>query len=158
VELASSLITDSGGGVVAIQSLTISYLAPDRADILAHLALLKPAFNGSDEPKAEWEEMRDDVLAKDASLYLIKAKGVHIRMAGRLIDGVYHVICSQGRGLIHAAPIVIEKCQLMGYPAITYHAYRQGMGRLLRRLGFELDCVLSAKESRYILKLGGHHG
>lgn len=141
-----------------MHSLTISYLAPTRADVMTHLRLLKPAFNGSTEPKAEWLDMVRKVQAGHASLYLIKARGVTIRLVGQVIDGGYHVICAQGRGLLHAALIVIEKCVLMGYPSITYHSYRPGMGRILRCLGFELDSVLTATESRYVLNLGVTHG
>lgn len=141
-----------------MHTLTISYINPNRADLKAHLSALKAAFNGSDEPKAEWQDMVDKVQAGHASLYLIKAKGVRIRLVGRVIDGVYHIICAEGVGLTHAAPLVIEKCLIMNYPAITYHSYRPGMGRILRRFGFELDSVLSETESRYLLRLGGIYG
>ncbi|WP_157721478.1 hypothetical protein [Vibrio gazogenes] len=142
-----------------MQKITISYLAPSRRDINAHFELLKPAFNGSHDPKSEWLDVVEKVQTGQASLYLIKAKDVQIRFVGRVIDGIYHVICSQGRGLAHAAPVIIERCLSMGYPAISYHAYRPGMGRLLRGFGFELDSVPAPGESRYVLNLEGYkHG
>ncbi|NRF28090.1 hypothetical protein HRJ45_24195 [Vibrio coralliilyticus] len=140
------------------KQLTISFLRPTRPDIGYHLEQLKPAFNGSDSAKAEWLAMVERVKSGDAGLYLIKAKGVLLRFVGRVIDGAYHINAMTGKGLHQAAPLIIERCVAMGYPSITYHTYRPGMGRILSGFGFELDKQISQTERRYLLDLGGAHG
>ncbi|MGY3687148.1 hypothetical protein ACXAAV_10790 [Vibrio coralliilyticus] len=138
--------------------MTISFIGPTRPDLRYHLEQLKPAFTGSDCAKAEWLEMVERVQSGQAGLYLVKAKGVLLRFVGRVIDGAYHINAMTGTGLHLAAPLIIERCQAMGYTAITYNAYRPGMGRLLTGFGFELDKIESNQERSYILNLGGAHG
>ncbi|OLQ70316.1 hypothetical protein BIT28_16455 [Photobacterium proteolyticum] len=143
---------------MANEKMTIIYLTAARADWGYHLNQLKPAFNGSDSARAEFEEMAERLNSGAAALYLVKAKGVLIRFVGHVTDGVYHINAMTGRGLKHAAPLIIERCQAMGYQAISYHTYRNGMGRILRGFGFELDEQISQTERRYLLGLEVSHG
>ncbi|NOJ25462.1 hypothetical protein [Vibrio coralliilyticus] len=143
---------------MAHQALTMTYLGAKRKDLAYHLNALKPAFNGSGSAKAEWLEMVERVKGGQASMYLIKSKGVLLRFVGRVTGDAYHINAMVGKGLHQAAPLIIERCQAMGYQSITYHTYRKGMGRILSGFGFELDKQVSQTERRYLLDLGGAHG
>ncbi|GAB3531904.1 hypothetical protein [Photobacterium alginatilyticum] len=125
-------------------------IRPNRADINAQFALLRPAFNGVNQAKAEFEFCCDAVRRKQASLYHLKGKGVSVRFVGMVTDdNSYLILAMTGRGLVAAAPTIIEAVKSQGYRQIKYHTVRRGMTRILTRFGFSItdktahDTVLS---------------
>ncbi len=150
--------SNSRGGNVSKKNLNIQFIPRTRRDIDYHLKELKQAFVGSPQAKAEWLEMVERIKTGESGLYLIKARGVLLRFVGRVIDGSYHINAMAGKGMQEAAPLIIERCEAMGYISISYNTYRKGMGRILASFGFELDERVSQVESSYILHLGGAHG
>nr|WP_233090008.1 hypothetical protein [Vibrio sp. IB15] len=150
--------SNSRGGNVSKKNLNIQFIPRTRRDIDYHLKELKQAFVGSQQAKAEWTEMVERIKTGQSGLYLIKARGVLLRFVGRVIDGSYHINAMAGKGMQEAAPLIIERCEAMGYISISYNTYRKGMGRILASFGFELDERVSQVESSYILHLGGAHG
>lgn len=150
--------SNSRGGNVSKKNLNIQFIPRTRRDIDYHLKELKQAFVGSQQAKAEWTEMVERIKTGESGLYLIKARGVLLRFVGRVIDGSYHINAMVGKGMQEAAPLIIERCEAMGYASISYNTYRKGMGRVLASFGFELDERVSQVESSYILHLGGCHG
>ncbi len=147
--------------MVCPKKITWTVLKSERVDIAAQLNLLKPAFDGSDSPKVEFDMVKDGVLDKSASFYLVKGQDTTLRFLGRVIDGQYHIIAMTGRGLGFAANNIIEQVTSAGYTAITFHTYRKGMRRILRSFGFEqIDCVRefgTKKETVHRLDLKGEH-
>lgn len=113
------------------------YLSPKRVDLLAHLNFLKPAFDGSDSPKQEFEQVRDWVLSGEVGFYMVSMKGVALRFVGRVIGDAYHIVAMTGRGVVEASTHIIERVKRQGYQTITFHTYRKGMRRILRSTGFE---------------------
>lgn len=150
--------SNSRGGNVSKKNLNIQFIPRTRRDIDYHLKELKQAFVGSQQAKAEWTEMVERIKTGESGLYLIKARGVLLRFVGRVIDGSYHINAMAGKGMQEAAPLIIERCEAMGYTSISYNTYRKGMGRVLASFGFELDERVSQVENSYILHLGGAHG
>lgn len=112
-------------------------IRPSAPDFLAHLDQIKPAFAGSDTPKAEFDEVKSMVRAKEASFYLLTGKGIKLWFISRVQDGRYHIIAMTGRGLGEAASHIIDRVAACGYGAITYHTYRKGMRRILDKFGFK---------------------
>lgn len=150
--------SNSRGGNVSKKNLNIQFIPRTRRDIDYHLKELKQAFVGSQQAKAEWTEMVERIKTGESGLYLIRARGVLLRFVGRVIDGSYHINAMAGKGMQEAAPLIIERCEAMGYTSISYNTYRKGMGRVLASFGFELDERVSQVENSYILHLGGAHG
>jgi len=125
-------------------------IRPNRADINAQFALLRPAFDGVHQAKAEFDFCCEAVERKQASLYHLKGKGVSVRFVGIVTDdNGYLILAMTGRGLVTAAPTIIEAVRSQGYRHIKYHTVRQGMTRILKRFGFSItdntvhDTVLS---------------
>ncbi|NAW66141.1 hypothetical protein [Photobacterium halotolerans] len=142
--------------------MKIIWLRPSRADFSYHLKQLKAAFEGSDNPKAEYQDMLANLQRGEASCYMVTGQGVRLRFVGRVIDGNYHIIAMAGHGLRQAASLIIDQCCKRRFQAITYHAYRDGMRRILNRFGFEqVDTVrqfADKAETLHQLALGGVYG
>ena len=118
--------------------MKIIYIKNTRADINAHLALLKPAFNGVENAKAEYEDCCDLVRDGQAGFYQVSGQGINVRFCGLVTDdNQYWILAMTGRGLVDAAALIIDCVQRQGYAAIKYHTARQGMERILSRFGFE---------------------
>ncbi len=113
------------------------YLSPKRVDLSAHLQLLKPAFDGSDSPKLEFEQVSEWVKSGEVGFYQVSMRGVKLRFVGRVTGDAYHIVAMTGQGLTKAANHMIERVIAQGYPAITFHTYRKGMRRISRSVGFE---------------------
>lgn len=112
-------------------------MKPTRADIKAQFSLIKPAFNGVHCAKAEYEFCCESVNNKQASFYHLKGNGVSVRFVGLVnSDNEYLILAMTGKGLIKAAPYIIEAVKSQGYKAIKYHTVRAGMARVLKSFGF----------------------
>ncbi len=125
-------------------------IRPARADIKAQFSLIKPAFNGVHCAKTEYEFCCDAVKSKQASFYHLKGAGVSVRFVGFVTsENDYLILAMTGKGLVEAAPCIIEAVKSQGYRSIKYHTVRRGMERILKRFGFvitgksEHDSVLS---------------
>lgn len=117
--------------------MKITYIKPNRADIKAHLQLLKPAFNGVEDAKTEYQICCDAVNNGQAGLYQINGAGVNVRFVGIVTDeNDYLVLALTGRGIVPATQLIIEAVKGQGYRRLTYHTVRAGMTRILRRYGF----------------------
>lgn len=142
--------------------MRFSFIRPTSPDFNAHITFLRPAFDGSDNPKTEFDEVVSMVRHRDAALYRLAGKGVKLWFVGRVIDGEYHIVAMTGQGLTDAANFIIERVISQGYTAITYHTYRPGMRRILNRFGFsETERVREfdgKAETVHRLELGGLHG
>ncbi|MGF1702523.1 hypothetical protein L4D09_19700 [Photobacterium makurazakiensis] len=112
-------------------------IRPNAPDFHAHLSLIKPAFSGSDMPKAELEEVKTLVCEGQASFYLLTGKGIKLWFISRVDGDRYHIIAMTGRGLVEAANHIIERVIDCGYQSISYHTYRKGMRRILDQFGFK---------------------
>ncbi|MGR5142055.1 hypothetical protein ACQKPX_10300 [Photobacterium sp. DNB23_23_1] len=112
-------------------------IRPSAPDFHAHLEKIKPAFAGSDTPKAEFDDVKSMVCAKEASFYLLTGKGIKLWFISRIQDNRYHIIAMTGKGLVDAASHIIERVAECGYSAISYHTYRKGMRRILSTFGFK---------------------
>lgn len=130
--------------------MKFTLIKPTRADMKAQFDLIKPAFNGVHCAKAEFDFCRDAVTKKQASFYHLKGVGVSVRFIGLVTsDNDYLILAMTGKGLLKAAPCIIEAVKSQGYRSIKYHTVRQGMKRILRPFGFvesdktEHDSVLS---------------
>ena len=114
-------------------------IRPNRADMKAQYTLLRPAFNQVHEAKFEFDFCCDAVTNKRASMYHLKGKGVSVRFVGVVTnDNDYLILAMTGKGLVTAAPIIIDTVKSQGYRAIKYHTVRQGMKRILQRFGFSV--------------------
>ena len=134
--------------------MNITYINPVRADINAHLTLLKPAFAGLELAKEEYQFCCDAVHNKQAGLYQIKGRGVDARFVGIVTqDNEYLILALAGRGLVAAAQPIIEAVSGQGYRAIKFHTIKSGMTRILRRFGFLITDV--ADDTVLILDLEG---
>ncbi|MGR5149655.1 hypothetical protein ACQKP8_24295 [Photobacterium alginatilyticum] len=138
-------------------------IRPTAADFPAHLKLLKPAFEGSDDPKGEFEFVRDLLEDKRGSFYLLTGKGIKLWFVSRRLDGRFHIVAMTGRGLVQAASHIIERATNCGYRAISYHTYRKGMRRILGRFGFEQTEQVrefdgKAETVHQLELVGGAHG
>ncbi|CAK3434908.1 Acetyltransferase (GNAT) family protein [Vibrio crassostreae] len=125
-------------------------IRPTRADITAQFSLIKPAFNKVYQAKTEFEFCCDAVKNKRASFYHLKGVGVSVRFVGFVTnDNDYLILAMTGKGLVKAAPYIIEAVKSQGYRSIKYHTVRRGMVRILKRFGFSItgksehDSVLS---------------
>jgi len=125
-------------------------IRPTRADINAQLTLIKPAFNGVHCAKAEFQFCSEAVRNKQASFYHLKGDGVSVRFVGLVTDeNDYLILAMTGKGLVKAAPCIIEAVKSQGYRSIKYHTVRRGMERILKSFDFtvidktEHDSVLS---------------
>lgn len=134
--------------------MSITFISSDRADINAHLTLLKPAFNGLEFAKEEYQFCCDAVRNKQAGLYQIKERGVNVRFVGIVTDSnEYLILALTGRGLVSAAKSIIKAVSTKGYDAIKFHTIKLGMTRILRRFGFILN--EGNQDSVLTLDLGG---
>ncbi len=143
--------------------MNFTNLKPLAKDFRVHLNAMKPAFDGSDSPKVEFDLLREWVTGRHASFYLVTAKNVRLRFVGRVDeDTIYHIVAMTGKGLADAAPSIIERIAACGYREIRYHTYRKGMRRILNRFGFEeVETARSfdgKRESIHRLVLGERHG
>lgn len=137
--------------------LSISFIRHDRADIKTQLELLKPSFNGLDNPKAEFQNLIDDVMTNRAGLYHIKGKGVNLRFVGMdLGDGVYFVSALTGKGFAHGLPYFIDLVTSRGFTTLKGQAVRRGMVRQYERAGF--TALERNGITELTLSLGGDHG
>ncbi|MGF1859890.1 hypothetical protein [Photobacterium profundum] len=125
-------------------------LKPTRADIQAQFALIKRAFNGVKNCKAEFDITKELVLSKQASMYQVIGKGVSVRFVGFVTDdNDYLILALTGKGLVNVAPYIIDAVKSQGYRAIKYHTVRTGMTAILQSFGFvqtettEHDTVMS---------------
>ncbi|MFT7682639.1 MAG: hypothetical protein ACI935_002116 [Moritella dasanensis] len=122
--------------------MNITFINPVRADINAHLTLLKPAFAGIELAKEEYQFCCDAVRNKQAGLYQIKGRGVDARFVGIVTqDNEYLILALAGRGLVAAAQPIIEAVSGQRYRAIKFHTIKSGMTRILRRFGFVISTV-----------------
>lgn len=122
--------------------MNITYINPVRADINAHLALLKPAFAGLELAKEEYQFCCDAVRNKQAGLYQIKGRDVDARFVGIVTqDNEYLILALTGRGLVAAAQSIIDTVSGQRYRAIKFHTIKSGMTRILRRFGFVVSQV-----------------
>ncbi|WP_337969033.1 hypothetical protein [Vibrio pectenicida] len=137
--------------------MKFNLIRPNRPDLSAQFKLIKRAFNGVDNAKAEFEFCCDAVIDKRASLYHLvsRKQGVSLRFVGYVTsDNDYLILAMTGKGLQQGAPAIIDAVKSQGYRAIKYHTVRTGMTRILKGFGFvltgqsERDAVLS-------LNLGG---
>ncbi|CAK1835381.1 Phage protein [Vibrio crassostreae] len=112
-------------------------IKPTRADIKAQFALIKSAFNGVHCAKAEYQFCCEAVRNKQASFYHLKGAGVSVRFVGLVTsDNEYLILAMTGKGLVKAAPCIIEAVKSQGYRSIKYHTVRRGMERILKAFGF----------------------
>jgi len=119
--------------------MKITLISPDRADIGAHLKLLKPAFDGVSHAKAEYAHCCDMVRHEQASLYHLKGRGVDVRFVGLITDdNGYLVLALTGLGLVEASAMIIDLVAKQGYQSLKYHTARRGMTRMLSRYGFDI--------------------
>lgn len=129
--------------------MKITLISPARADINAHFTMLKPAFNGVAFAKEEFQFCCDAVRSKQACLYRIKCKDVDVRFVGLVTDdNDYLILALTGKGLVKAAPFIIDAVCSQGYRSIKYHTVKKGMTRILSGFGFhgvkhETDTVLT---------------
>ncbi|MEZ9523401.1 hypothetical protein [Enterovibrio norvegicus] len=133
------------------------HLKPSHLTTIRTLQRMKPAFVGSDLPKAEYAEVVEKVRRKEASFYQVKGQGVSLSFVGQVIDGEYHIIAMVGAGLLEGASAIIERVKAAGFGAITFHTYRRGMRRILNRVGFEQVSTVrdgNVLETRHRLELG----
>jgi hypothetical protein len=122
--------------------MNITFINPVRADINAHLTLLKPAFSGLELAKDEYKFCCDAVRNKQAGLYQIKGRGVDARFVGMVTqDNEYLILALSGRGLVAAAQPIIDAVSGQRYRAIKFHTIKSGMTRILRRFGFLISDV-----------------
>ncbi|MGF1734351.1 hypothetical protein [Photobacterium satsumensis] len=112
-------------------------IRPSAPDFLNQLDQIKPAYAASDNPEAEFADVKASVCAKEASYYMLTGKGVRLWFIGQVQDGNYHIIAMTGAGLVEAASHIIDRVSSCGYEVITYHTYRKGMRRILGKFGFE---------------------
>ncbi|MEH0690143.1 hypothetical protein H4F17_13890 [Vibrio cholerae] len=132
--------------------MKFNLIRPNRPDLSAQFKLIKRAFNGVDNAKAEFEFCCDAVISKRASLYHLfsRKQGVSLRFVGYVTsDNDYLILAMTGKGLLKGAPAIIEAVKSQGYRSIKYHTVRAGMTRILKGFGFVLtgksehDSVLS---------------
>ncbi|RPF11480.1 hypothetical protein EDB17_0111 [Vibrio crassostreae] len=115
-------------------------IRPTRADIAAQFSLIKSAFNRVSQAKAEFDFCCDAVKTKRASFYHLKGVGVSVRFVGFVTsDNDYLILAMTGKGLVKAAPCIIEAVKSQGYRSIKYHTVRRGMVRILERFGFSVS-------------------
>lgn len=135
--------------------MNITFINPKRADIHAQLALLKPAFNGLELAKQEYQFCCDAVRSKRAGLYQIKGRGVNARFVGIVTDdNDYLILALTGRGLVAAAQPIIDAVSGQGYRAVKFHTVKSGMTRILRGFGFVGE--VTASDTVLTLDLGGN--
>lgn len=136
--------------MVGTEEMNFTLIRTFRADLAAQFALLRPAFDGVYDAKQEFNFCREAVINKQASFYHLKGKGVSVRFVGIVTrENDYLILAMTGKGLVAAAPYIIEAVKSQGYRSIRYHTVRRGMVRILRGFGFgvcnntERDTVLS---------------
>jgi len=115
--------------------MNITFINPVRADINAHLTLLKPAFNGVANAKSEYELCCDAVKGKQAGLYHLKGKGLDVRFVGQAVDNGYLLWALTGFGYVNAVEQILKIVEQQGYEFIRCHTVRRGITRMLRRFG-----------------------
>lgn len=129
--------------------MKISLISPNRKDIDVHFGKVKPAFNGVDFAKEEYQFCCDAVRSQQACLYRVKGSGVDVRFVGLVTDeNDYLILALTGKGLVKAAPFIIDAVCSQGYRSIKYHTVKKGMTRILSGFGFhavkhEVDTVLT---------------
>ncbi|KUI99925.1 hypothetical protein [Vibrio sp. MEBiC08052] len=135
--------------------MKLTLIRPNRADIKAQLALLRPAFNRVPDAKYEYMFCCDAVTCKRASFYQLKGKGVAVRFVGYVTEqNEYLILALTGKGLKQAAPVIIDAVRSQGYQCVKYHTVRQGMTRILKRFGFVIT-ETHGDESVLCLQFGG---
>ena len=130
--------------------MNITFISPERADINAHLNLLKPAFNGVENPKSEYELCCDAVRNKQAGLYLLQGDGFNVRFVGMAVDDGYLLWSLVGRGYVLAVEQILSIVKGQGYRFIRCHTVRKGITRMLRR--FDVDVSVEQSETVLTLK------
>ncbi len=117
--------------------MKIRHIKPQHADFKAHLELLKAAFEGALNPKAEYLEMKEAVSTRNASFYQCRSNGGMLRFVGQAKGDTYFMWASRGKNLVNVAPAIIERIKASGFKHIEFVAYKPGMRRILRVLGFD---------------------
>ncbi|WP_087019057.1 hypothetical protein [Thaumasiovibrio subtropicus] len=142
--------------------MNFTHIRASAKDLNVHLNAMRPAYDGSDSPKLEFDLLREWVEGQHASFYKVTGKGVSLRFVGRFEESTYHIIAMTGKGLGIAAPFIIDRIRECGYDAIQYHTYRKGMRRILNRFGFAEAQTLrkfdGKRETVHRLVLGSKHG
>ncbi|WP_299695622.1 hypothetical protein [uncultured Vibrio sp.] len=114
-------------------------IKPNRSDLSAQFNLIKRAFNGVEHAKVEFDFCCDAVRNKRASMYHLFSRehGVSVRFVGLVTESNdYLILAMTGKGLVKAAPCIIDAVKSQGYRAIKYHTVRRGMERILKSFGF----------------------
>ncbi|MBV1843622.1 MULTISPECIES: hypothetical protein [Photobacterium] len=117
--------------------MRFEFIRPTAPNFKPQMQALRPAFDGSDMPRAELEDVTGMVRRREADLYRLTGEGIQLWLVGRVMDETYHIVAVTGRGLSKATEHIIQRVKACGYCAITYHTYRPGMRRILNRFGFE---------------------
>lgn len=136
-----------------VTRLSYQLIQPTRDDFGYHCQQLKPAFDGLNTPKAEFDSMIDALKAKQASFYHVKAQGVHMRFVGQARDGDYHLWAMSGKGFLQAAPLVIERIKQCGYQSVVCHTCKAGIRRFYERMGFQEIAVIDDKTDERCFQL-----
>ena len=129
------------------------HLRPQRADIKAHFALIRAAFDGVNDAKNEYEYCCDSVRDGSASMYLMTGDGIKLRFVGEVRDRDYFILAMTGSGMTKAAPNIIKQVRHMGYESISYQTRRDGMRTALTAFGFEQVAVNAHGETTHRLLL-----
>lgn len=131
------------------------HLRPQRADIKAHFALIRAAFDGVSDAKNEYEYCCDSVRDSSAAMYLLTGDGIKLRFVGEVREpmGDYFILAMTGCGMSKAAPHIIKQARHMGYTSISYQTRRKGMRTILTAFGFEQVAVNAHGETTHRLLL-----
>lgn len=113
--------------------MNITFINPERTDIDTQLAFLKPAFNGVENVKAEYEDCCNAVKGKQAGLYRLKGDGFNVRFVGKAVDDGYQLWALTGFGYLNAVEQILTIVEKQGYKFIRCHTVRPGITRMLRR-------------------------
>lgn len=115
----------------------IRLIKPTRGDYDYQCRKLRDAFSECASPSAEFADLRALLDCQICCLYEIKHGSAKALFAGQDNGATYHINALVGCGLVTLTPHIITTVKRAGYSAITYHAGKRGMTRMLRRFGFK---------------------